>query len=751
MGKGPRLVGGAVVAVALGVAGVQKQLAGPGYESALLAGLVCPVTAALVTALELRRPIPPFDALFRGVANGVGLAVVAYAVTLLHGLRAGLCDLVGGTVLFALGPGFGAVLGGVWGAVAAELTRRFAPRRPKLGSVAFAFAAPLATAALGVLLFYATPAIFAYDPFAGFFSGALYDTVLESDGLLVYRAGSAATLTAVYVGALHLEREDGRIRLRSLGRPGLVAFGALAALASLAMTAAGSALGHWQTARTIAAELGGETVAGRCRVFHDKTLGREHVERFARDCDAHVGSISTWLGLGHAPEVTVYLFADSAQKRRLMGAAQTSIAKPWRREAYVQDEPYPHPVLGHELVHVVAGEVGHGPFDVAGSFGGLLPSPGLIEGIAEAGAPRDDDLGVHEWAAAMREIEVLPKVEQLLGLAFFGSASSTSYTAAGSFVEHVRDEHGIAVVTRWYGGEDLAALTGKSWDELERGWWARLDAIGLGAAELATAKARFDRPSVLERRCPHAVDARIAEAQSLLGAGDAGGALAGFEGVLRLDPSSTTAMFGRARCHDRAGDEAAAARALIDVEQNEQVAIATRARALEERGDLALRAGDATLARTLYDAARATTVGEGQLRTLDLKTHYADHELGRATLVALLIGSSGDGASQEEALEICGRWREAEPADGTPDYLFGRQLFNAGRWRAAAERLDAALEKGLPVARAESETLRLRLLSACALGDGRSARAMLARFVSRPTVLPQRARYAAAVVDRCGG
>jgi tetratricopeptide repeat protein len=749
MSRRPRVVGGAIVAVALGVAGLQRQFAGPGYESALLAGVVCPSVAAIVTAVELRKSAPaPFDGFCHGVANGVAAVMLAWAVAFLHGLRVGLCDLVDGTVFFALGPGIGAVLGGVWGAIAAELTRRFSSARI---APLVAFAAPVCTAAFGLLLFYATPVIFDFDPFAGFFSGALYDTVLDSSGLLTYRAGSAATLVAAYVAALHLERRDERLRFRSLGRPGLVALGALAAVASITMVCFGARLGHWQTAGTIAAELGGETVAGHCRVLHPRTIDRAHAARFAADCNGHVTAITAWLELPAAPDVTVYLFADAAQKRRLMGAAQTSIAKPWRKEAYVQDEAYPHPVVGHELVHVLTSEIGRGPFRVAGDLGGLLPSPGLIEGIAEAGAPRDDDLGVHEWAAAMRQIGVLPKLDDLIGLAFFGSAASTSYTAAGSFVEHVREEHGIDTVKRWYGGEDLAAVVGKSWDELERAWWERLDGIAIGDAELATAKARFDRPSVLERPCPHAVDAELVEAQSLLGAGDTAGALARYRHVLSLDPASQTAMFGIARCHDRAGDPDAATASLDEVAVSELVPLAVRARAMEERGDLALRAGDAAAARKLYGDAAAVTVGDPQLRTLDLKARYADHPLGRPAFVALLIGATAEGPSQEQALELLGRWREADPTDGTPDYLFGRQLFNAARYAPAAERLDAALAKAIDVPRAANETLRLRIVSACALGDGAGAREALAKYVTQPMVLPQRARYAAALVARCGG
>ena len=39
-----------------------------------------------------------------------------------------------------------------------------------------------------------------------------------------------------------------------------------------------------------------------------------------------------------------------------MGAGGTNIAKPWRREIYLQDDVWPHPVMPHELAHIVAGK-----------------------------------------------------------------------------------------------------------------------------------------------------------------------------------------------------------------------------------------------------------------------------------------------------------------------------------------------------------------------------------------------------------
>jgi hypothetical protein len=90
------------------------------------------------------------------------------------------------------------------------------------------------------------------------------------------------------------------------------------------------------------------------------------------------------LGVTQRARVTAFFFRDTSEKRRLMGASNTYIAKPWRNEVYLQLGGWPHPVLFHEIVHVVAGNVGRGPFRVSGGIGGLLPSPGIVEGVAGA-------------------------------------------------------------------------------------------------------------------------------------------------------------------------------------------------------------------------------------------------------------------------------------------------------------------------------------------------------------------------------
>ena len=748
----PQLVAAALVLLGLGALGLVPLFGGPGYEVALAAGLWCPAIAAVAAGIDLARMrLAPLEALGRGLGTGARLAVLAYLTTVAHGLRAGFCDFWGGSLLFALGPGLGTVLGGAWGAVAGELAGRIAkPRRRTAAAVALGLGAPLGTALLELGLFYATPVVFAYDPFVGYFSGTLYDTVLEPGALLTYRAATLATLFAAYVAASHLQRTPGAaLRWRPRGRPGLGALGVLCGFGSLCSVVLGSDLGHWQTRSSLARELGGRIEHGPCVVLYARSIDRDEIERFARDCEGHLAALSGWFGVPVTEPVTVFLFADAGDKRRLMGAADTSVAKPWRREIYLQSAGYPHGAVGHELGHVVAGQVGHGPFRIAGTFGGLLPDPGLIEGVAVASQTPEGDLRDDEWAKAMRDVGVLPRLDELFTLGFLGKHASTAYTTAGAFVGWVHERFGAEVVRRWYGGSELPALVGLSWAELEDGWHQALDRISLGDAARAQAKARFDRPSVFGRRCPHVVDERLQTAGWLADQGDLTGALRAYDAALGLDPTNERAGLGKAACLAHAGQEQAAAAVLGALNEAAESSQITRNRALEDLGDLALRAGRWPEAEAYYGRAAQQMVDEDRLRTLEVKRLACADELARPTLLALLVGSDRRGPSELEALDALGSWRAASPEDGLPDYLLARRYLDAGRYRQAAAHLDLALSKRLGIRRVRTEALRLRLRAACALGDGPAATNAFQRYAAEPDLPAARVTAARALLARC--
>ncbi|MBM4358367.1 MAG: hypothetical protein FJ096_09690 [Deltaproteobacteria bacterium] len=743
--RGTALVGLFVFGV-----GWASPLARPGYELGLVTGLVAPSIVAVHAALDARaRAEAPFEALRRSLAFGALAALAALVPAVLHGARAGFCDPLEGGLLFALGPLAGLVLASAWGLVASWLVERLLGRGAgRSRFVVGALLGPIGSLLVGLAAFHATPMVFAYDPFVGFFSGSLYDTILSTEGLRSYRLASLATLVSLGVLAVHLERRDGVLSLAWRSRPGLTALGVATAVASATSVAYGPVSGHWHTAGTIERALGASTVGALCRVVHEPGL-REEARLLARECDAHARELAAELGIERPASVVAFLFQSAEQRRFYTGAHHTSIAKPWRSEIYLESEGFPHPVLRHELAHALGASLARGPFRVAGRLGGWFPDPGLIEGFAEWLAPRDDELSGDEWAAAMRRLGILPRLDGLFGIGFLLGGSSASYTTAGSFVRHVRERFGVDAVRRWYGGETLEVATGASLDTLERSWWERLDAVALGENVLREARLRFERPGVLGRRCPHAVDRMLAEATPRE-ASDPEQALTLYRAVLALDPGSARALFGVPACEDRAGRVEVAVERLVELTSHAALPEAARTTAVERLGDLALRAGRHDEAVARYREVESRVLAEDRLRTLELKARYAGDPLGRGALLALLIGDGVDAPNPIEAMDRIGAWHAARPEDGVPSYLLGRQLVHARRFRAASVRLDEALARPLP-ARVEAEALRLRIRTALVDSNCEQAGLAARRHEGLAVVAPARKAWWSSFVRRACG
>ncbi len=746
-----QLVSAVLAVVLLAAIGFLPLFGGPGYEAALAAGLVLPALAAAGTAVEVavRRP-EPFAAYGRGLLAGARLAALGALVTLAHGLRVGFCDLWDGAALFALGPAAGAIVGGAWGAIAGLLA---AGRRwLRVWAVVLALLGPVVGALISLARFYTSPMVFAFDPFFGFFAGPLYDTVIAGNrGLLSYRAGTLASLLAGAALLFHFRRTDAGLRPCWRGRPGVAIGGGVAAFVSLGVTLAGAKLGHWSTTASIREELGRTLESDRCFVVYDASILERDARLFADECSAHVGQIETYFEARGPQRVTAFLFANDAQKGRLMGAASTYIAKPWRREIYVQFARYPHPVVGHELAHVVSGAFAPGPFHVAGPLGGWIPDPGRIEGVAVAARPDEDgDLTLAEWARAMRDENLLPPLGRVFRLSFLGENSATAYTVAGAFVSWFHDRYGAPALRRWYGGEELSQVTGgKDLEALEQEWNASLDGVKLDERARVAARARFDRPAIFGRVCPHTVDELAAEAGGKLGGGDHQGAREIYEHVLSLDPHNFAARIGLANCALRAGDGAEARRRFAEIARDTSLTRLLRGVAEEAAADMDLYAGNVAQARRGYRALEAIVANADHLRSLAVKSSPKS-EVARQAIARLLVGDPKLGRDFAEAASWLGRWSAMDPEDGTADYLLGRNFYNGGRYDEAAARLDAALARKLAIPEVSVEALWMRTVVACARGQRGVAQGAFASYLKSPDLSPARRAGARAFAQRCG-
>ncbi|HEY5957945.1 MAG TPA: SUMF1/EgtB/PvdO family nonheme iron enzyme, partial [Polyangiaceae bacterium] len=742
----------------------------PGYESALLMGLLVPSVTALCVARGASLAGTAERTLMRGLRLAGTHALAISLVLSLHALRVGWCDPTRDLVLLALGPVAGIVMAGFWGSCV-SIARGAVPSKSlrRTRWTMFALCAPLMTITVSVVHFYASPVVFAFDPFVGFFAGSPYDTGFDpSVRLLSYRAGSFGLWLLLWSMSRHVTIvADGRLRLRcfvewneawrprlmgdveplvlTLAILGLGLFGAV--------TSFGEELGHRSSTSHIRQSLGRTFISGRCEIVHGPGQKQRQVRRLADDCDAWLTRLERRLGQAGIGHVTAYVFDGAQQKEMLMGAANTQIAKPWRREIYLNTANYPDDVVGHELAHVVAGLVGQGPFHIAGSLGGWLPNPGLIEGLAVALAPDEDgDLTELEWSAALLRIGKLPRVPQLFSLDFLGHSGPLAYTVAGAFVEWLGQHHGKRAVRAWYSGRHIDVATGQTLAELERRFIARLSEVALPDGALDAARARFARLGVYSRRCPHAVDRALSEAEQLLSVGDADSACRLFDAARRLDPTEIRARFGLGECAERGSETDQfdrATRAYAAIFDDANLPSVIRQRALEKQADLFLRKGRSELARPIYERLLTETFDAERHRSLEIRLH-AKNPVEIDAVRELFLGRDGE-PSWDVAVQELLRWSEANPSDGVADYLLGRNFWQRGQESIAVEHLDTALQRGIDIPIVHAEASRLRTIAACALGDRGRAVAGADQLLGEPALRTPRRVGLLRVVERCAG
>jgi tetratricopeptide (TPR) repeat protein len=439
----------------------------------------------------------------------------------------------------------------------------------------------------------------------------------------------------------------------------------------------------------------------------------DQVALLVLDCEEQLVAVEHRLDTKLDGRLTAYEFADANQKRRLMGAAETSIAKPWRREIYVQVSSFPHPVLGHEIAHVVAGSFARGPLRVGGGF---WPNPGLIEGVAVATSSDDDELTSAQWARAMLDIGVLPPLRELFSLDFLGHSAAKSYTVAGAFVAWVLDRWGTATLHDWYGGESIEALTGKSWSVLDRAFRESLAALPMPSEASVYARAKFDHPSVWERKCPHVVDALHRAANQCRDERRFQRALVLYDRALAHDPRNWAARFDRAWVELRYGDQARGRSDLASIRDDRDAPRTWRDRSEEAIADSDLAHGRAAEAKEVYEAIAARTLDEDVARTLQVKILSAEELFARRSIVDLLIGEPGHAVDPWVGALSLGEWL-GETKEPLAAYLAGRNLMLHAEWARAATNLDRVLERGAPTDRVARELLRDRVICACAIGD----------------------------------
>ncbi len=630
---------------------------------------------------------PFFDrrTLARALLRGALPLALALVPITLNMARLRNCNPLEGLFFFILLPTTTLAVSLAWGAVSRRLSTRFGGRI--FGVLV------LCTFARSAVDFWFGPTVDFFHPFVGYYPGSLYDEVIPISSRLVV---SRLEDLAFAFGALAILRGDARLRVLTTVSVGLV-------------YVAASQQDLHRTTDSVTESLGGQTRTAHLILIYPKDLSAARLTDLETELEFRHAELTVFFGRAPAEPITVWLYQDAAQKKRLMGAAHVRIAKPWQRAVHIHAPQIGDGVLAHELAHAFSAEMSNAPHHLSlGSS--LLPNMGLIEGLAVAAAWDEGLLDAHAWTRALRELDLDTPMETLLDpFGFLGVNARAAYTQCGSFVRYVHDEVGLDAMERLYREGRLEPE-----DPALSGWRAHVDALPQDALALAVARVRFDRPAIFGRTCAHEIAALRDRAEQAVSRGDSGGSVVEWERVLGHVPEDLDArlsLMDALRSDGQTERAVALANAII---AEPRAGTVRSARARELLADVAALRGDANAiaeARSTFDALLKESFDRAAMRRLAVKRFavgagaYGDHLLAALTE----RGPKPDDGRDELQIAV-----GLVPVHPVSLYLGARALIRAGDCGAAVPRLQAAAD-ALPH---PSLTLEAhRLVAMCAFDD----------------------------------
>jgi tetratricopeptide (TPR) repeat protein len=661
-----------------------------GYDFSFAMGLAMALASvdlgqgAVAAARRAGQPVGLLRLTARALAGALGLLVLPLLISLLNALRVRNCNLPSGLAFYALLPVGTAIYGAVGGVVVGLIF----PRRGRLA----AFALPVLSVLWALLRLYRDPAVFAFDPFGGYFPGPIYDEALRPPlRLLWYRLCNLVWASAA-LAVLGAFSAGGRATAagppQPVRRPAAwswrwVALASALTVTGLVLFQLRGSLGFHVRHRDLHAALSRRTESLHFVVHSDPAAGTpEDLQLVHRDLEFRYQQLVRILGT-EPRQVTVFQFPNSAVKKELVGAGNTLYAKPWKKEIFVQTDRFPASHLRHELAHVFAAGFGDRIFGVsfAWHFWGPFPVPrlasGLIEGVAEAADYGDPDgrTTVHQEARAIVADGRAPPMSGVVGAGFSALAGARAYTLAGSFCHFLLQTRGADRLRALYrSAGDFAAVYGESLESLESKWRTFLEGQPLDTAERARAQERFRRPAIFQKVCARELAARVADARGRMYASPEQ-AIALLESACQDDPGEPTFRLDLADTLAVAGRPDDALATAAEVEKAPSMTWPLRARAASLAASIHFHAGRFAPAEEAVRRALELATDESEERTGNAKLRSLADPVARRTLGRVLFGDSPTRSPDPAvALYLIDEFARAFPDEALGPYLLARQL-----------------------------------------------------------------------------
>ncbi len=749
--RGKPYLAATVVLTAAAAAMTQMPLvADLGFEFAFLTAFIATFVTGLMTVHLVTgwrsNPVrnhrfPTLLALLLGLS--LSTLLLPLAVMFVKSWISGFCNVTEGFAFYLLLPGISVL----W-STAVALPCALATKR-RLHATLLFLGVMLLSIGISLYRLATQPPVFVYNPIIGYFPGPIYDEVVViTTTLLTARAIVLVSVLAIAAG-LHICFDPSTWKIRPAlflnvrggspdggnlnggspdganpdgGRatPATTASPATTGIvmrvlfvASLAVLAAAyvyrAPLGIVIDRAYIQQTLGGHRQTEHFDIYYDLNANTAwNIDLIAREHEYQLARVISYLDVPPpSTRIASYIYAHADQKKKLMGARHTSMERPGADEMHLNDAPFPHPVLKHELVHVVSAAFGNALY--GGSYW-----IGFHEGLAEAVDWQDAPMNPHEWSRAMRELGLAPSLENLLSMTgFWTAASSRSYTLCGSFVRFLIERHGLPAFKQAFPEGAVEEAYGRTPAELVAEWEAFVDGIQLREDQLRIARQWFIRPAIFRRRCPHEVAALNDRAWQAYRAGRYSDAVGDFDRVLELEPENPSALrgllYGTYRLEDYERTESVVAR--MTERPDQTVGLLADAHLI--RGDTAWKTGRTDDARRSWETVVDLHASEAMSRAAFIRLGVLDREQIQESTMAYLTATRGQWSLVEAVRDAS----DLVPDYGAGYYLTGRWLYLSSSFEQALTYLSKADALELPGEPVRQENLRLAAMSHFYLKD----------------------------------
>jgi hypothetical protein len=475
---------------------LQLPLAGMlGYEYSAINSILLTIISGIYTITFARKDSQVQNNKNRlyvtSLLNAYATFLALSFLTGLFGSLSGLaCSISDGILFFIVITIPSVITGGALGLLSFYLIKRF--RIPLF--VLFL----IIVAAVPAFEIYFNPQIYFYNPLIGYFPGTIYDEGLSVNSRLIFYRG----LNLCYFSFIFLTL----LLLKGKYRKAVFVLSAAAAIIFIAV----SPFLEFSTSEgRMKGELNRKIETEHFNIYFDPQIDETFQKVIALHHEFYYSELYDFFRAGLKEKITSFVFVNSGQKGELLGSENADVAKPWLKQIYTTQESY-NRSLKHELAHIFSGEYAEGILKVAEGI-----TPALIEGIAVAAHPVQDEYNVDYLAALAYNYGYKVKLKNLFSYSgFFTSVSTLSYVYAGSFIKYLIENYGINKFRKFYSDPDFEKIYNKTLPELEKEFTGYLISIETAGSE-HTANYYFGRKSIFQKICPRYVADRIKKASEL--------------------------------------------------------------------------------------------------------------------------------------------------------------------------------------------------------------------------------------------